>query len=277
MAKRNISQTVRGRRTVDGAGVRLTRVLAYEETEAFDPFLMLDSFDTVDPADYLAGFPTHPHRGIETVTYLISGRIEHEDSLGNRGVIHGGESQWMTAGSGILHSEMPKATDRMLGFQLWLNLPAAQKMCTPVYLGITPEMIPVAEADGAKIHVISGRFGNAVGITPRHIQATLLDIELNAGAKVTLPAARGETAFVFLILGDGFVAGQAVAAKTAALLGDGDEIDLAAGPDTGVRIIFFSGKALHEPIAWGGPIVMNTQAELALAFDELRKGTFAGA
>lgn len=274
MEKRKIVKSIRGQRTIDGAGVRLVRVLGYNDTKDFDPFLMLDSFDSTDPQDYLAGFPMHPHRGIETVTYLISGRIEHEDSLGNKGAIHSGESQWMSAGSGILHQEMPKAAERMLGFQLWLNLPAAEKMSDPMYLGITRDMIPVAEQGGAKVHVISGKFGGAQGVKPHHIPATVLDIELAAGANLTVPTRAGETVFVFLIEGNGLVNGQPTAAKTAVLFGDGDEIDLAANPDAGVRVIFYSGKALHEPIAWGGPIVMNTQIELALAFEELNLGTF---
>ena len=274
MAKRKMVKTIRGQRTTDGAGVHLVRVLGYNDTGDFDPFLMLDSFDSTDPQDYLAGFPMHPHRGIETVTYLISGRIEHEDSLGNKGAIHSGESQWMSAGSGILHQEMPKAAERMLGFQLWLNLPAAEKMSEPMYLGITKDMIPVTEQGGAKVHVISGAFNDLQGVKPHHIQATVLDIELAAGANLTVPTKAGETVFVFLIEGNGLVNGQPVAAKTAVLFGDGDEIELAANPDAGVRVIFYSGKALHEPIAWGGPIMMNTQIELALAFEELNRGTF---
>ncbi|HNW86709.1 MAG TPA: pirin family protein [Candidatus Limiplasma sp.] len=274
MARREIVKTVRGRRATDGAGVRLVRVLGYDDTREFDPFLMLDSFDSTNPEDYLPGFPMHPHRGIETVTYLISGRIEHEDSLGNKGVITDGESQWMTAGSGILHQEMPKACPRMLGFQLWLNLPAAEKMCEPAYLGITAADMPEVALDGATLRVISGRYGETVGVTPRHIPATLYDIRLAPGASLTLPTRRGETVFVFLIDGDGLVNGQPTAAKTAVLFGDGDEILLAAKPEAGVRVIFYSGQALHEPIAWGGPIVMNTQLELALAFDELNRGTF---
>ncbi|NLI21843.1 MAG: pirin family protein [Clostridiales bacterium] len=274
MVERKTMQTVRGARTMDGAGVRLTRVLSQRETKAFDPFLMLDSFDSVDPNDYLAGFPMHPHRGIETVTYLIEGRIDHEDSLGNRGTILSGESQWMSAGSGILHQEMPKASGRMLGFQLWLNLPAAEKMSQPAYLSITRDMIPVAQQDGARVRVIGGRFGDAAGVTPRHVPATLLDVELDAGASLMLPVRSQDTAFVFLIEGDGRVAGQPVAAKTAALLGAGDAVRLAAREEAPARMIFFAGPPLREPIAWGGPIVMNTREELELAFAELDRGTF---
>jgi hypothetical protein len=273
MIERAVIQTVRGMRTMDGAGVRLTRVLSQRETKVFDPFLMLDSFDSRDPADYLAGFPMHPHRGIETVTYLIEGRIEHEDSLGNRGEIIAGESQWMSAGSGILHQEMPKASERMLGFQLWLNLPAAEKMSEPAYLSITKDMIPVARAGEATVRVLSGAVGGAAGITPRHIPARILDIALPAGERLAVPFDAGDTAFVFFILGDGDVSGTPVTEKTAALLSEGDGITLTAGSG-GARVIAFSGKPLHEPIAWGGPIVMNTQRELDFAFEELRRGTF---
>ena len=274
MAMKPILQTVRGKRAVDGAGVRLVRVLSLEQTRAFDPFLMLDSFDSENPADYLAGFPMHPHRGIETITYLIQGRIEHEDSLGNKGVIGSGDSQWMSAGSGILHQEMPKACERMLGFQLWLNLPAAEKMSEPAYLSIERDSIPVWEEAGVKVHVISGEFRGARGVTPRHIPASIWDVELGAGAAVTLPVPEGETAFVFLIEGDGLVCGEPIAEKTAVLLGAGGEVELAATPDAGARIIYYAAPPLGEPIAWGGPIVMNTQRELALAFDELNRGTF---
>ncbi len=273
MEEKKVTQTVRGMRTQDGAGVKLTRVLSQRETTAFDPFLMLDSFDSTNPADYLAGFPMHPHRGIETVTYLIQGRIEHEDSLGNRGEIIAGESQWMSAGSGILHQEMPKAAERMLGFQLWLNLPAAEKMSHPTYLSITKAMIPVVQAGGATVRVLSGAFGGAQGVTPHHIAARILDIELPAGESLALPFDEGETGFVFFILGEGRVGDTPVPEKTAALLGAGDTATLTAGSG-GARIIAYSGKPLHEPIAWGGPIVMNTQHELAFAFDELRRGTF---
>ncbi len=274
MANRPVVKTVRGIRTTDGAGVRLTRVLSQRETRDFDPFLMLDSFDSLNPSDYLAGFPMHPHRGIETITYLIAGRIAHEDSLGNKGEILAGESQWMSSGSGILHEEMPKASPRMLGFQLWLNLPAAEKMSEPTYLSITREMIPVVAQDGAKVHVISGAFAGAKGVTPGHIQAAVMYVELDAGAQLTLPACTGDTCFVFTILGDALVDGNPLPEKTAALLGEGDSVHLSATADAPARVIFYGGRPLAEPIAWGGPIVMNTQQELAFAFEELERGTF---
>jgi len=274
MKQREILKTVRGRATEDGAGVRLIRILSNGDVEDFDPFLMLDSFDSTDPSDYTAGFPMHPHRGIETITYLISGEIDHQDSLGNRGAIRSGESQWMTAGSGILHQEMPQPSERMLGFQLWLNLPRAEKMAPPAYLSITQDMIPSVRAGEAEIRVISGRFGDAEGVRPRHIPATILDISLPAGADLTIPSSPEETAFLFLIQGSAEVNSRAIPAKTAVLLGEGSGVSVAAPASSAARVIYFSGRPLHEPVAWGGPIVMNTQEELQQAFNELRSGTF---
>lgn len=274
MKHREIVKTVRGQRAVDGAGVSLVRVLGNRDVYDFDPFLMLDSFDSTDPKDYTAGFPWHPHRGIETITYLISGRIEHMDSLGNKGAIESGESQWMTAGSGILHQEMPIASERMLGFQLWLNLPQKEKMSEPAYLGITQDMIPVMESDRAKIRVLSSEYGGVSGVLPRHIQAGILDISLPKNERIILPTKPEETVFAFLILGEAIINAHMISEKTAVLFGAGDSVSIEATPDHDLRFILFSGKALHEPIAWGGPIVMNTRAELDLAFEELRNGSF---
>ena len=274
MKQREIMKTVQGHRTTDGAGVRLVRVLSHADTHDFDPFLMLDFFDSTNPSDYTAGFPMHPHRGIETITYLISGRIEHEDSLGNKDTIHAGESQWMTAGSGILHQEMPIASDRMLGVQLWLNLPRDEKMAEPAYLSITGDMIATVKKDNATIRVLSGQFDGAAGVTPRHIPASIYDIELTAGGEISIPTKPDETVFVFLIDNDAMINGQEVASNSAVLFGEGGFIRVSAMRGSGLRFLYFSGKALHEPIAWGGPIVMNTNEELALAFDELRRGVF---
>jgi len=274
MKRREIAKTVRGQRATDGAGVRLVRVLGRADTEDFDPFLMLDSFDSTDPSDYTAGFPMHPHRGIETITYLILGKIEHEDSLGNQGTIDAGESQWMTAGSGILHQEMPKQSDRMLGFQLWLNLPRTEKMTDPAYLSITEKMIPRVTKGKAELRVLSGQFEGASGVTPRHIHATIYDVTLPKGEEIEIPTKHDETVFIFLIEGDGVVSGQPVLSKTAVLFGEGDFLAVSAQPDSDLRFIFFSASALREPIAWGGPIVMNTREELAHAFDELHRGEF---
>lgn len=274
MEQRTILKTIRGHRTVDGAGVSLVRVLSNNDVYDFDPFLMLDSFDSTNPDDYTAGFPWHPHRGIETITYLISGKIEHMDSLGNKGVIESGSSQWMTAGSGIMHQEMPVTSPRMLGFQLWLNLPQREKMAEPAYLSITPDMIPIVQSGKASVRVISGNFGDVSGVMPRHIHASIFDVSLPKGERISIETKPEETTFVFLIQGDAIIDAHLLNEKTAVLFGVGSSVHMEATPDQDARIILFSGKALHEPIAWGGPIVMNTRAELDVAFDELRKGTF---
>lgn len=274
MKRCEIKKEIKGQRAVDGAGVRLVRVLGNRDVQDFDPFLMLDSFDSTDPSDYLAGFPMHPHRGIETVTYLISGEIEHEDSLGNKGVIRSGEAQWMTAGSGILHQEMPKRSERMLGFQLWLNLPRDSKMTEPAYLGITKEQIACKEIDGATVRVISGSFGEIQGVKPAYLPASIYDISISRGKEIEIPVQEDETAFVFLIEGDAFIQEKRIAEKTAVLFGSGDHIAVTAPEDTDARFIFFASRPLYEPIAWGGPIVMNTQEELMEAYRELQHGTF---
>ncbi|MCR6546070.1 pirin family protein [Dehalobacterium formicoaceticum] len=274
MQKREINKMIRGQRATDGAGVRLVRVLGHKDVYDFDPFLMLDSFDSTNPSDYTAGFPMHPHRGIETITYLISGKIEHEDSMGNKDTINPGESQWMTAGSGIMHQEMPKAADRMLGFQLWLNLPREEKMAEPAYLAITRDMIGKVNKDGAEVRVLSGSFEEKIGVAPHHIPASIYDISLAKGGRIQIPTKSDETVFVFLIEGDGVINEETVLSKTAVLFGEGDYITVSASEETELRFVYFAGKPLHEPIAWGGPIVMNTQAELQHAFDELNKGTF---
>jgi redox-sensitive bicupin YhaK (pirin superfamily) len=272
--ERSIAKIVRGFRAVDGAGVRLVRVLGHDDVYDFDPFLMLDSFDSTNPDDYVAGFPTHPHRGIETITYLISGRIEHEDSIGNAGAIVSGGSQWMTAGGGILHQEMPKPSDRMLGFQLWLNMPRVEKMAPPAYLDIRPDMMPVAEEDGTTVRVISGAYKGIKGVTPRHIRAMLYDVTLQKGRSIRLDTEAGQTVFIFTIEGDALVAGERVREKSAVLFREGDFITVSAPGDGDARFIFFMGPPLREPIAWGGPIVMNTREELDEAFRQLRDGTF---
>ena len=271
---RDIVKEVRGQRAIDGAGVSLVRVLGNRDVYDFDPFLMLDSFDSTDPRDYTAGFPWHPHRGIETVTYLINGKIEHMDSLGNSGTIESGESQWMTAGSGIMHQEMPMASDRMLGFQLWLNLPKKDKMTTPAYLSITQEMIPLVASGKSTVRVLSGNFGDVTGTAPRHIPASILDVSVPKGERIVLPTKPEDNVFAFCILGDAIISAQLIAEKTAVLFGAGDSVSIEATPEKDLRFILFSAKALHEPVAWGGPIVMNTREELELAFTELRNGTF---
>ena len=276
LMERDVVQTVTGNRAIDGAGVRLVRVLGRETTRAFDPFLMLDAFDSHNPEDYIKGFPWHPHRGIETVTYLIEGAIEHQDSLGNVGMIEPGGCQWMTAGSGILHQEMPQASPRMLGLQLWLNLPAEGKMTAPKYRDIKADEIPVKKGEGSEVRVVASA-NKAVpgGASGDFVPLTLLDVKLDPGASFTWETAEDDTLFAYIFDGDGhFGKGrQAIPAKHAVLTGAGDSFSFTAG-DKGLRLVLCQSEALKEPIAWGGPIVMNTREELQRAFDELEDGTF---
>jgi len=271
LKRKEITKLRQGVHAVDGAGVKLVRVLSHDSVKDFDPFLMLDSFDSKDPDDYTKGFPWHPHRGIETITYLIDGKIEHEDSLGNKGAIESGCCQWMTAASGILHQEMPKKSKSMLGFQLWLNMAQAQKMSEPHYFDISPENIGIVEKNFGKVKVLSGAFEGVLGAktTP-----TILDIEINAKSHFQYEIKAGENAFVFLIKGNGYVNDTPIQEKTAVLFGAGDYIELHSEDETPMRVILFSGLPLNEPIAWGGPIVMNTNEELETAHVELREGNF---
>jgi len=271
---RTIARIVKGTPAVDGAGVKLTRVLGGNTIEDFDPFLMLDSFDSTNPPDYLRGFPTHPHRGIETITYLVEGTLAHQDSLGNQGLITPGACQWMTAGRGILHQEMPLEAERFLGLQLWLNLPAAKKMTEPKYFDIQPEDVGVAHDSCATVRVISGSYEGVDGVKPHHIQATLLDVSLKEGQSIEIPVKEEETVFIFTLLGDVMVEREIFNQKTALLMKDGDQVEVSALPGQTARFILASAPALHEPVAWGGPIVMNTREELQQAFSELRAGTF---
>jgi len=271
---KQVAQTAKGRRTVDGAGVSLTRVLGVKNAYDFDPFVLLDAFDSTDPADYVKGFPLHPHRGIETITYLIEGVVEHRDTLGNRGRIGAGESQWMTAGSGILHEEMPQPSPRLRGLQLWLNLPAREKMAEPAYFSITPEQIPVVSDERATVRVLSGTYGGRRGVTPRHIQAALMDVTVHPGQRISLPTDPGHTVFCYTIEGEALLGGRRVSEKAAALLAGEGPLEAEAPRESSARFFFCSAAPLREPIAWGGPIVMNTQEELQLAFDELERGTF---
>ena len=273
---RRVEQIVTGTATQDGAGVSLVRVLGHGTTEAFDPFLMLDAFDSRDPRDYVKGFPWHPHRGIETVTYLIQGDIEHGDSLGNMGSILDGCCQWMTAGSGILHQEMPKEAPRMLGLQLWLNLPAKDKMCDPAYHDIRDADVPVVTESGASVRVIAGSYKGTKGAAQGdYVRMRMLDADLKPGADFELETPEDETLFVYLVTGSGSFGAdkRAIGEKHAVLFSKGDGVTITAGA-RGLRFILCQAKALNEPIAWGGPIVMNTRQELQQAFDELDKGTF---
>ena len=270
----SIRAAVTGQPAVDGAGVHLVRVLGPSTVDAFDPFLMLDSFDSTDPADYTAGFPLHPHRGIETITYLASGRIDHRDSLGNAGTIGDGQAQWMCAGSGIMHEEMPHASERMLGVQLWLNLPAAEKMAHPAYHALD-DIAEVRHSDGVVVRVVAGAFEGVSGFAGDHLPATFYEVFLPAGRALAVPVVNEHAAYAFLLEGAAIVAGAPQPAKTAlAFADDGDAVELAAPADAPARILYFSAPRLAEPVAWGGPVVMNTEAELEQAFRELHAGTF---
>lgn len=279
---RKAIKITKGQPAVDGAGVKLVRVIGYDDTKDYDPFLMLDAFDSVDPEDYTKGFPWHPHRGIETITYLIHGDIEHGDSLGNSGSILDGECQWMTAGSGIIHQEMPKASKRMLGAQLWLNLPAKDKMTKPSYGDIKSENVPVVDENGAKVHVLAGEYLSQKGaFEGKYIKATYLDVELKANHEWSFINDPENTLFIYIFSGKVIVDPSKSIdnnedlfdEKQAILFSKGEKLWIKAA-DKDVRFILLFAKPLQEPIAWGGPIVMNTKEELNLAFSELDNNTF---
>ena len=276
---RSVALLLTGKPTMEGAGVRLNRVFGYPEVPKFDPFLLLDDFGSDNPDDYIAGFPWHPHRGIETVTYMVSGEVEHGDSLGNKGVIGSGDLQWMTAGSGIVHQEMPqRVEDRLRGFQLWINLPAAAKMMAPRYRDVPADTIPVVSPhDGIKIKVIAG---NVVGVRGPVMDFVAdpeyLDITLEPGADLEHPTIPDHTVFTYSIDGRGEVgpnAGHTLERGQLALFTPGDSVQVKAR-DVPFRFLLVSGKPLGEPVAWSGPIVMNTREELATAFREYQEGTF---
>lgn len=279
MTYRNVIKQVQGSRAIDGAGVQLVRVLGHTTTKDYDPFLMLDAFDSTDPSDYIKGFPMHPHRGIETVTFLSRGTMVHEDHLGTKAAIHDGEAQWLTAGSGAYHSEMPQASDRMLGIQLWLNLPASAKMtAAPFYHGILNDEIAEIPVDGGKVRLVAGNYTDAAGIEHHGIQGRYLpldfyDIHLDPHASTVLSVPDGRSAMVFTLLGDAEVSGTPVAEKTAAKLSDHGDLLIAAG-DAPIEILFISSVRLDEPISWYGPVVMNTREEILQAIDEMQNGGF---
>jgi redox-sensitive bicupin YhaK (pirin superfamily) len=283
MAIREAELTIQGKPTRDGAGVRLRRIFAGEElARHFDPFLLLDAFGSDDPADYLPGFPMHPHRGMETVTYLLEGSVRHGDSMGNGGIIGPGDLQWMSAGSGIVHEEMPQRSSRGVhGLQLWVNLPGREKMRAPAYRGVTAVEVPVVPTGSGQVRVLAGEWGGAHGPVIGVARSPVyLDIELQPGASILLDAPAERTAFCYGLEGKTLVGtelpgspGKAHPAGSCVLLGAGDEARFTAGPE-GCRFIFVHAPPIREPIAWGGPIVMNTRAELELAFRELDEGTF---
>jgi redox-sensitive bicupin YhaK (pirin superfamily) len=276
---RSVALLLNGKPTTEGAGVRLDRVFGHPEAPRFDPFLLLDDFGSDNPDDYLAGFPWHPHRGIETVTYMLSGEVEHADSLGNEGVITAGDVQWMTAGSGIIHQEMPRRVDdRLRGFQLWVNLPSESKMMAPRYREVLSDTIPeVSPHDGLKIKVIAGEVVGVRGpVQDVIVEPEYLDVSLAPGSDIEHPTPPGHTVFAYAIEGRGKVGpngGYELGRGQLALFTGGDSV-LVGADDVGLRFLLVSGRPIGEPVAWSGPIVMNTREELATAFQEYRDGTF---
>jgi redox-sensitive bicupin YhaK (pirin superfamily) len=298
MSLRPVRRIAQSRPTIEGAGVRLRRAFGFGDTSEFDPFLLFDDFRNDRPEDYRAGFPWHPHRGIETITYVLAGAVDHGDSLGNQGTLSAGDVQWMTAGSGILHQEMPQgdAQGRMHGFQLWANLPSSLKMTAPRYQDVPSAAIPeVVDDDGTRVRVVCGDFwgqrGPVDGIAadPRY-----LDVSVPAGRRTTLPVETWRHAFAYVFEGSGtfrdasepfgvltekgtpdgeLVIREQTGNRSLVMFGSGDEVTVQAGED-GIRFLLISGQPLREPVAWYGPIVMNTEAELQRAVAELRNGTF---
>jgi quercetin 2,3-dioxygenase len=284
MAEREIVRAFGGLETMDGAGVRLIRVFGNREAKLLDPFLLLDLFGSEDPDLYLPGFPRHPHRGIETVTYMLAGTVRHGDSMGNSGFIGPGDVQWMTAGSGIIHEEMPQPSPLGIrGFQLWVNLPASEKMRDPAYRGFSAAEIPVERIPGGEARVIAGSFGRARGaVRGLECDPVFLDLRLGDEGSAVLDAPRGETAFACVYEGSLELPASPGSAGEEArgpglprclLFGEGDTVSFKAGRG-GCSLVFACGRPLGEDIAWGGPIVMNTRAELDLAFKEYSEGTF---
>ena len=293
MSIRPVKRVIQSTPTLEGAGVKLRRAFGFGDTKDYDPFLLLDDFRNESPDDYLAGFPWHPHRGMETITYVLAGTVDHGDSLGNRGSLGAGDVQWMTAGSGILHQEMPKgdAQGRMHGFQLWANLPSSLKMTNPRYQDVLSKDIPeVVDDDGTSVRVICGSFWGASGpvdgvaADPRY-----LDVSVPPGRRRTLAVEASRHAFAYVFAGSGTFrdasqpravatewvgpAGDEASNRSLVLFDSGDEITVQAG-EVGIRFLLVSGKPIEEPVAWRGPIVMNTNQELRQAFGELQDGTF---
>jgi hypothetical protein len=294
MSIRPVRRISEARPTLEGAGVHLRRAFGFGDPKEFDPFLLFDDFRNEKPEDYLAGFPWHPHRGIETITYVLAGNVSHGDSLGNAGVLGAGDVQWMTAGSGILHQEMPKGDEngRMHGFQLWANLPSSLKMTAPRYQEVHTGDVPVVvDDDGTAVRIVCGTFwGKSGPVDGIASDPQYLDVTIPPGRKRTLPVRTSRHAFAYVFEGsatfrdasdpravkidrDGEERYEYSGNRSLVLFDNGDEVVVQAGPE-GVRFLLVSGKPLEEPVAWAGPIVMNTKAELRQAFDELEKGTF---
>jgi redox-sensitive bicupin YhaK (pirin superfamily) len=275
MIERSVTDVVTPTATSDGAGVRLRRSIATQALDHLDPFFLFDHFGSEDAGDYIAGFPMHPHRGIETVTYMLDGSVAHRDSLGNSGVIGAGDVQWMTAGSGILHEEMPRVGPRRLdGFQIWVNLPRALKMTAPRYQDVPADRIPeLLRPDGGRVRVVAGEVDGVVGAV-REIFAgpTYLDVALPAGGRFDQPIPRGHTGLLYVYQGEVTVGGRPVPSPRLAILADGDLVRVQASAPA--RFLLLSAQPLEEPYVRYGPFVMNTRDEIAQALAELRDGTF---
>lgn len=271
--RREIKTKVKGFRTIDGAGVNLVRVLGNQTTKEFDPILMLDSFDSINPDDYTAGFPIHPHRGIETISYIYRGKMVHKDSLGNEDAITNGEVQWMNSGSGILHEEKVPAADRLLGVQLWLNLPGNEKMSKPSYNSIKNDEIKEIEIEGGKLRLLAGTYKDYVGYKGEHLPLDYYDIHLNPNSEFILDTNQNDSIMIFTLLGDVYINDEHIEEKTAVKFTEGDSITIKNG-EKNSQVLYMSTKKLNEPVSWAGPIVMNTQEELEKAFSELRNNTF---
>ncbi|WP_352406784.1 pirin family protein [Acetoanaerobium noterae] len=271
--ERKIKNQVTGFRTKDGAGVSLVRVLGNQTTDEYDPILMLDSFDSINPEDYIAGFPLHPHRGIETISYVYKGQMTHKDSLGNEDTIKDGEVQWMTAGSGIMHEEKLPASERMLGVQLWLNLPAKDKMVPPAYKSIKNSEIQEITLDNGKLRLLAGEYNGVTGYKSKYLPLDYYDIHLNPNSSIVLDTDSNRSIMMFTLLGDTYISGELIKEKTAVKLSQGNSVEIKS-TDTKAQVLFVSSTRLDESIAWGGPIVMNTKEELNKAFQDLKDGTF---
>ena len=271
--ERKIKNQVTGFRTKDGAGVSLVRVLGNQTTDEYDPILMLDSFDSINPEDYIAGFPLHPHRGIETISYVYKGQMTHKDSLGNEDTIKDGEVQWMTAGSGIMHEEKLPASERMLGVQLWLNLPAKDKMVPPAYKSIKNSEIQEIAIENGKLRLLAGDYNGVTGYKSKYLPLDYYDIHLNPNSSIVLDTDSNRSIMMFTLLGDAYISGELIKEKTAVKLSQGNSVEIKS-TDTKAQVLFVSSIRLDESIAWGGPIVMNTKDELNKAFQDLKDGTF---
>jgi redox-sensitive bicupin YhaK (pirin superfamily) len=279
---RKISQIKKSQPTMEGAGVRLKRAFGFHKVPSLDPFLLLDDFHSDNPDDYMPGFPWHPHRGIETVTYMHHGKVKHEDSLGNGGVIEPGDVQWMTAGSGIVHSEMPQmpppGETLLRGFQLWVNLPKTHKMMEPRYQEVKQEQIPEISLDnGIKIKIICGEVQGSKGpVRDIVVDSQYLDVNIPAHAEFEYPITNGYTAFAYVVAGSGYFdesKKKQINQDHLVIFDNGERVKIST-KDLSVRFLLVSGKPIKEPVAWHGPIVMNTQEELRIAFEEYQKGTF---